>query len=318
MQHTLPAVITHSGDYTLELTATSKARTNGGDRNIATATLRDNGVLLSGKTITFYTSGSAVFGNGGQVIAVITNSHGEATAPFIDSIEEWVHVGCRFGALDITQDSFFQDAFIQSAFYLSAKVLADHQPAIVGTNRIQYTLRNQNTNQAISDARLQFRVNGNAVTDQTSAATNSAGQAELGITSNIAQNVVVSTFLESDIFVDNNTVLRFISAPPSYRLTANVIVNNQPANGIAENQILISLIDENTNLGVPSTALTLVNLTVAFPSRQITTDQQGQYLQRVSSTTPGTLRYRVELTADTAVNTEFSIIFVQGYYPRAA
>lgn len=79
--------------YTLNLKATSTASANGLDKNLATAVLMNSNEFVSGKEIEFHiTTGSAVFPDDNQTISAITNSLGEASVGFTNTVEETVIV----------------------------------------------------------------------------------------------------------------------------------------------------------------------------------------------------------------------------------
>ncbi len=240
--------LTPLADYSLTLEVSSNALANGIAANTARATLRLGNSFLSGRTITFEVSGSARFTTNNEPIATaVTNSLGNATISFTNTVAETVSVISEYNEILARKYSTFEGGVIPPNLTLSAVVVNNNAVANdTAANTIRYTVRNASA-MPVSNEQINFSVIlGSAVLSPQTGFTNSQGELLLSIFSSVAGEVVVQAYLASQPAISQNTQVNFISAGITYILTVTIIRDHAPANGNTPITLLYRLVNEQS------------------------------------------------------------------------
>jgi len=292
------------GSYTLTMTVTSNARSNGQATNSATAYLSRHGVPQSHQPIDFGVTGNARFTNGTRYFSVQTDVDGKATVFFTDNQPEDVAISGSFR----NHLAFLTSSFRANGLDVSAQVWADHAPADGSSaNQLFYHVYDSVTKQPIANAIIDFSVIiGQAQLATPIGTTTPDGTFLLSVFKSQPGSAAIGAQVRGYPSANNYTYLAFNERQARYSLSAEVFTRRP------DGQILVTytLIDLNTGLGVSGKRINIFCGTVeSFNQRSGPTDQYGKVSISFWNTPNAINHMLAALEEDVTVNAPFILNF---------
>ncbi|MGH1474772.1 Ig-like domain-containing protein [Yersinia proxima] len=264
---------------TLTLGTTSGALANSIESNSATATLMNADTFVPGASILFSVNGNALFSNGFNFISADTNVFGQARVDFTNTVAQTVNVTALYGnTLSATETSIFTQSETDPKPVLEGEVMTNKVPADgKSQNEVLYTLVDRQTNQPMAGEYMFFTATGSAQLGSAHGYTDSSGQFTLVISNEVAESVTVIARLASDPEVNSVLSVAFTEAiiEPDYQLTADILIDNEQANGLAQNLVRFILLDGRTGYGIHGETLQISQSGGAVLPGSGSTDNNG-------------------------------------------
>ncbi|HAS8623101.1 TPA: hypothetical protein I7784_22925, partial [Vibrio vulnificus] len=266
--------------------------------NEVRVTLKDaNNNAVPGQSISFTMSGSA---QSASPVTVTTDPNGQASLTLTNTVAENVTVtathssGSRDVSVTFIADSGSTDINnVNSSFVVSSdNAVADG----VATNEVRVTLKDANNN-AVAGESISFSLTGSAqAASGVSVTTDANGQASFTLTNTVAENVTVTATHSSG---SRNVSVVFAADSGSADIDGtyssfDVISDNAVADGVATNEVRVTLKDANNN-AVPgeSISFTMSGSAQTGMLATLITDANGQ----ASFTLTNTVAENVTVTA---------------------
>jgi len=292
------------GSYTLTMTVTSNAQSNGQATNSATAYLSRHGVPQSQQRIDFGVTGNARFTDGTGYFSVQTDVHGKATVFFTDNQPEEVAISGSYR----NHLAFLTSSFRANNFEVSAEVWADHAPADGSSaNQLFYHVYDSVTKQPIGNTSIDFSVIiGQAQLATSVGTTTPDGTFLLSVFKSQPGSAAIGAQVRGYPSANNYTFLAFNERQARYSLSAEVFTRRP------DGQILVTytLIDLNTGLGVSGKRLNMFCGSVESFNRRIgPTDQNGKVSEWWWNIPSAINHMLAALEEDVTVNVPFILDF---------
>lgn len=261
------------------------APTDGSNKNSIRYLLKDRLTQqpVPSEYLFFATTGSAHLDvEYGQV-----NSAGQFVLSLANSVAENVLITARLASnsdiTEVTQLSFSQTS-VEPVLQLTSEVLNNNAEANGSdTNVIRFLLKDLTTGLGVANQILQLSHTGSAQV-QSSVTTSSSGYATVTVSNSIAESVIITARLSSDLSLYSNATITFTAQHIQYQLTSTIDHNNAVANGVDANILTYRLERKDTGQGVANQSIVISRTGSAQGPNNVITDAAG-YAQVKSSNT---------------------------------